>query len=166
MNTMYVYLLKIAFAAMFYMFMVGATYHALKQINMKSFFSAMFWPLSGSFALGVMFIPELFPKPAKNEDTVVVHNNQSLLENKVIQVEKEVAIFKKSIAGIEQLLLQNQKRRTEMVQKPVQIQPVSEKEKSQEWLRNVILNEITKTVKTPLSTTTQDQLPDKEEVTE
>ncbi len=59
MDTTYMYLLGIVVAGMFYMFMVGVAYHGLQEIKFESFFFAMFWPLSGSFVLGVKVIPSL-----------------------------------------------------------------------------------------------------------
>ena len=70
MDTTYMYLLGIVVAGMLYMFMVGVTYHGLQRIKFESFFFAMFWPLSGSFVLGVKIIPGIsnFSKIAKIEE--------------------------------------------------------------------------------------------------
>ena len=70
MDTTYMYLLGIVVAGMFYMFMVGVTYHGLQKIKFESFFFAMFWPLSGSFVLGVKIVPGIsnFSKIAKREE--------------------------------------------------------------------------------------------------
>jgi hypothetical protein len=92
MDTTYMYLLGIVVAGMFYMFMVGVTYHGLQKIKFESFFFAMFWPLSGSFVLGVKIIPGLsnLSRIAKREEVSTTVVQPVPVNERLDRIEKDM----------------------------------------------------------------------------
>ena len=92
MDTTYMYLLGIVVAGMFYMFMVGVTYQGLQKIKFESFFFAMFWPLSGSFVLGVKIIPSLsnLSRIAKREEVSTTAVQPVPVNERLDRIEKDM----------------------------------------------------------------------------
>ena len=113
MDTTYMYLIGIVVAGMLYMFMVGVAYHGLQEIKFESFFFAMFWPLSGSFVLGVKLIPGLsnLSRIAKREEVsnpaapepVLVSERLDRIEKDMVKHDAVVSVMQELHGKVESL---------------------------------------------------------------